>query len=171
MELAVDMSTEGKSGFAIGLKAVWAKKQERLEKRNEWIEEEKNGRERWRWSNCNRWRWQKKGAHTEAVSEGVEAGFWMKIRNVSITKGVPLRRLPRQQEAGHDTVRRPRQQAFGLWPGRLESVERKEGSMDDSDDMQDLADFDASEFDVDAGASRSVPSCCLSLSLTALLLT
>ena len=30
--------------------------------------------------------------------------------------------------------------------------EKRTGTMDDSDDMQDLADFDASEFDVDAGA-------------------
>ena len=42
--------------------------------------------------------------------------------------------------------------------------------MDDSDDMQDLADFDASEFDVDAGAQPPQQSPRLSFSLTTLLM-
>jgi len=48
--------------------------------------------------------------------------------------------------------------------------EKRTGTMDDSDDMQDLADFDASEFDVDAGAQPPQQSPRLSFSLTTLLM-
>jgi len=113
------------------------------------------GREPWE---RNRWieaeRKQEGGGRDEATSdpkrwagnERVDQGEIRKFHTGLSGPFLYLGSLPRQRSCR--TKGCPATTAHN----RSEATRSAQAKMDDSDDMQDLADFDASEFDVDAGA-------------------